>query len=59
MKARTYNLLSEAVERGALLGIGRAFKHVDSPSHEQIAANVEREVMTAICEFFSFDEDGC
>jgi hypothetical protein len=58
MKSRTYNLLSEAVEKGALTGVRRAFKHTDQPSHEQIAVNVEREIMNAICEWFCFDDDG-
>lgn len=59
MKPRTYNLLLEAVEKGALTGVRRSFKHIDQPSHEQIAANVEREIMNAISEWFCFDDDGC
>lgn len=59
MKTRTYSLLSKFVEEGALIGIRRAYKHCDDPSHEQIAANVEREIMNVICEYFSFDDDGC
>ena len=57
MKARSYDILSRAIEEGVARGIRRAFKHTDSPSREFIMECVEHTVMNDICEVFSFDDD--
>ena len=57
MKVRSYDILSRAIEEGVARGIRRAFEHTDSPSREFIMECVECEVMNAICEVFSFDDD--
>jgi hypothetical protein len=35
--------------------LNRAFKHTDEPTREQIHAEVEREIMLALSEYFEFD----
>lgn len=45
-----------AVDQGVECGLNRAFKHTDEPTREQIHAEIEREIMTAICEYLTFDE---
>lgn len=57
MRVRTYAVLARAVEEGIACGLRRARKHVEQPTDEQVAEHVEREVMGAICEVFSFDEE--
>ena len=56
MKVRMYNLISELVERGALLGYKRAFKHVDNPSEGAIVDNVHDAIMSELCDYLIFDE---
>lgn len=51
-----YRVVSDAVERGALLGVRRAHKHVDNPSDAAVAAEVENAVMTELCEVLRFPE---
>jgi hypothetical protein len=51
-----YNLISELVERGALLGYKRAFKHVDNPSEGAIVDNVHDAIMSELCDYLIFDE---
>lgn len=57
MKPRTYSILSDAVEEGALLGVKRAYKHNDAPTDEQIADSITTAVMLCITERFSFDDN--
>ena len=56
MKANYYKLIELAVDQGIGFGLNRAFKHTDEPTREQIHAEVEREIMTAICEYLTFNE---
>ncbi len=56
MKPNTYRVLQEAVETGIAFGLGRSFKHSESPSRDFLHDNLEREIMNAICEWFIFDE---
>ena len=56
MKVRMYNLISELVERGALLGYRRAFKHVDDPAEGAIVDNIHDSIMAELCEYLIFDE---
>jgi hypothetical protein len=56
MKANYYKLIELAVDQGIGFGLNRAFKHTDEPTREQIHAEIEREIMTAICEYLTFDE---
>jgi hypothetical protein len=51
-----YNLISELVERGALLGYRRAFKHVDDPAEGAIVDNIHDSIMAELCEYLIFDE---
>lgn len=57
MQVRAYAVLARAVEEGIACGLRRARKHVEQPTDEEIATHVEREVLGAICEVFSFDEE--
>jgi hypothetical protein len=55
MKPRTYDILRRAVEEGTAYGVGRAYKHNDSPSREELMRVVETAIMTSICEVFDFE----
>ena len=55
-KPRTYQRVSEAVERGCAYGVARAFKHNDNPSCDTIVENVEREIMNGLCEILIFEK---
>lgn len=57
MQVRTYAVLCRAVEEGIACGLRRARKHTDTPTDEEIATHVEREVLGAICEVFRFDDE--
>jgi len=56
LKARTYNILSECIETGAILGYQRAFKHTDSPEEGAITESIHREILNKVCEYFIFEE---
>lgn len=56
MKANYWKIIGMAVDQGVEFGLNRAFKHTDEPTREQIHAEIEREIMTAICEYLTFDE---
>jgi hypothetical protein len=57
MKAKTYVILSHAIESGCRYGVSRAFKHTEDPSMDEIEHQVHMAVMAAISEMFSFDDD--
>lgn len=59
LRPRTYQLLRSAVERGLAFGLNRANKYAPKgrPTREAILEHCEREIMTAIAEDFSFDDD--
>lgn len=53
-----YSVLCRAVEEGIGIGWRRAHKHTSSPGEHDIRDHMEREVMSAIAEFFTFTEEG-
>jgi hypothetical protein len=57
MKPKFRVILNQAIEEGVLLGYRRAFKHNEDPSEEVICETIEECVMSAIYEYFTFDED--
>ena len=46
-----------AIEEGVNRGWHRAHKHVENPTEESIKDSIEDHVMSAIYEYFTFDED--
>ncbi len=58
MKAKTYEILTQAIEHGISVGHMRAFKHTDTPSVDDINYQIYNEVMNSIHEVFDFTEDG-
>lgn len=58
MFARTWNVLSMAVEDGVGYGYNRAHKHTSTPDEELVREQIYDAVMNSISEWFSFgDED--
>ncbi len=57
MKPKFRVILDQAIEEGVLRGYRRAFKHNEYPSEEVICETIEECVMSAIYEYFTFDED--
>jgi len=57
MKAKSYSILARAVEEGFKCGWRRAHKHVENPDEQAIETSVTNEIMNAISEVFSFDDD--
>ena len=56
MKANTYRILLDAVEKGIDGGYYRAHKHTETPDEDQLKADIYHYVMMEICEYFNFDE---
>jgi hypothetical protein len=56
MKAKEYNLITQCVETGVMLGWNRAHKHDATPEDEAIRNAIEQAVLNEICEWFDFDE---
>lgn len=56
MKAKEYNVLEMAVERGVEYGYMRAHKHNESPSENEIKQAICKAVMDDISEWFVFEE---
>ncbi len=46
-----------AIEDGVKQGWHRAHKHVENPSEESIKEKIEDAIMSAIHEYFTFDEE--
>lgn len=57
MRPNAYEVLARAVEEGAAFGWRRAFKYTPKPTDEEAIATIASEVMNAICEWFSFDDE--
>ena len=57
MKPKLYHILNIAVEEGVKRGWYRAHKHVENPSEESATEAIEDAVMSAIHEYFTFDEN--
>ena len=57
MKPDIYRLIEQCVDTGSKLGVGRAFKHNDTPTQDQIAEKVSQAVMQELHEWFTFEGD--
>jgi hypothetical protein len=57
MKPKTYSILSVAVEEGVRIGYRHAHKHSETPDEGMAIANIHSEVMEAVLDYFSFDEE--
>jgi hypothetical protein len=56
MKANEYNLITQCVETGVMLGWKRAHKYAITPDPEAIRDAIEQAVLNEICEWFDFEE---
>ena len=56
MKPKLYHILNIAIEEGVRQGWHRAHKHVENPTEGAIIEHIEDAVMSAIHEYFTFDE---
>jgi len=57
MKPKIRVILELAIEEGVRRGYSRAHKHIENPSEGAIIEHIEENVMSAIYEYFTFDED--
>jgi len=57
MKPKTRVILEMAIEEGVRRGYSRAHKHVENPTEGAIIESIEDHVMSAIYEYFTFDDD--
>ena len=57
MKPKIRVILEQAIEEGVRRGYSRAHKHVENPTEGAIIESIEEHVMSAIYEYFSFDEE--
>ena len=60
VRIRTYEVVSDAVERGVAVGYRRAHKHLergDTPAPDVLRDILEQEVMNALCEVLDFPCD--
>ena len=58
---RVYPVVEDAVERGVLYGISRAYKYLDDgthPTEQQLSESITREVMNSLCEVVDFEKSG-
>ena len=56
IRINAYEVISRAVESGARRGIRRAYKHDERPSNEYLAASIETEIMSELCEVIQFED---
>ena len=54
---REYDVVVQAVADGVATGWRRAHKHLDEPDEDAIVENIEREVLSALCEVIDFEGD--
>jgi hypothetical protein len=57
MKPKTYDILSRCIEDGIRLGVQRAHKHTETPTHDQIVEASYQAAMSEICDWFSFEDE--
>ena len=57
MKPKTRVILEMAIEEGVRRGYSRAHKHVENPTEGAIIESIEEHVMSAIYEYFTFEEE--
>jgi hypothetical protein len=58
MRVKEYTVLTDCIERGVAYGMNRAYKHSDTPSTEYINQQITDAVLSEICEYFNFDDEG-
>lgn len=56
MKARTYKILQECIERGLEHAVKKVFKKEDKVNADVIINQAMIDIMNEVCENFSFDE---
>jgi archaeosine-15-forming tRNA-guanine transglycosylase len=57
MKPKFRVILDQAIEEGVRRGYHRAYKHTDDPTDEAVINTIEDCVMSAIHEYFDFDDE--
>lgn len=57
MKPKTRVILEVAISEGVRSGWYRAHKHVEAPNESAIHDAIEDAVMSAIYDYFTFDEE--
>ena len=57
MKPKIFHIINVAVEEGVRQGWHRAHKHVEKPTEGAIIEHIEDAVMSAIHEYFTFEEN--
>jgi hypothetical protein len=57
MRVKTHVILEMAIEEGVRRGWQRAHKHVENPLPSAIMEQIDEHVMSAIYEYFTFDEE--
>lgn len=57
MKPKVHVILDQAIREGVRLGYSRAHKHVENPTEGAIIERIEDAVMSAIYEYFTFEEE--
>jgi len=57
MKPKIRVILEQAIEDGVRRGYHRAHKHVENPTEDAIIEQIEDCVMSAITDYFTFDEE--
>ena len=57
MKPKIRVILEMAIEEGVRRGYSRAHKHVENPTEGAIIESIEEHVMSAIYEYFTFEEE--
>jgi hypothetical protein len=55
LKLQTYTLVEDAVSRAIDYGWRRAHKYVDEPDQDLILQEIERAVMSQLCEVVDFE----
>ena len=56
LKVKVWNVVSEAVEHGVVLGYNRAHKHTDNPDADMIQNHIQEAVMIELSEVVDFDD---
>lgn len=57
MKPRSYPILVQAIESGALYGYRSAFKHKENPDEADVVHSISNAILNEISEWFSFDDE--
>lgn len=57
LRFQVYEILSRAVEAGAVLGVNRAYKHTRAPAREEISSAVYQAVMNELAQIVNFEDE--